>query len=303
MSENTKWEEKILEKTSRRGFDPRHVQRILGKVNNPKPDLQDQYDALEYLENIYKNTYKKKVKIKRLGLIPSTVTRSYPIQFLNALMEDIMQYQSEIQEMRNRGLPFILEKPMDYTGKIQNRYLRLAALLYGKYIQDVKRNKIILTIFRQPSGIATRSRYSKYMNAIDEGIKLIKEHWAEYISQSQEQKTLLDNNTENQLRMLRIAKGYEGVDGVNIVSPEIYKSLLSHLETNINENEIRIIKAYNPKYAISNMLKSPNFSQRGGKRKHKKTKKRKSRKHRTTKKKTRRNKRTTRKRKRRSKRR
>ena len=100
MSKNTELE-KII---SRKGFDRHHVQRALDKVNNPKPDLQDQHDALEYLENIYKNTYKKKVKIKRLGLIPSTVTRSYPIQFLNALMEDIMQYQSEIQEMRNRDL-------------------------------------------------------------------------------------------------------------------------------------------------------------------------------------------------------
>ena len=299
MSKNTELE-KII---SRKGFDRHHVQRVLDKVNNPKPDLQDQLDALEYLENIYNNTDKTKVQTKRLGLFPGTVTRVDPIQFLNTLMEDIMQYQSEIQEMRNLGSPFILGKPMDYTGRIQNRYLRLATLLYGKYIQDVKRNKIILTIFRQPSGIATRSRYSKYMKAINKGIKLIKEQWAKYTSPSQEQNTLLDNNTENQLRMLRIAKGYEGVDGVNIVSPEIYKSLLSHLETNINENEIRIIKAYNPKYAISNMLKSPNFSQRGGKRKHKKTKKRKLRKHRTTKNKSRRKKRTTRKRKRRSKRR
>ena len=294
MSENTEWEEKI----SIKGFDRHDVQRVLKKVNNPKPDLQDQFDALEYLENIY-NTYKKKVKIKRLGLIPSTVTRFYPIQFLNALMEDIMQYQSEIQEMRKDGSSFILGKPMDYTGKIQNRYLRLAALLYGKYIQDVKRNKIILTIFRQPSGIATRSRYSKYMNAIDEGIKLIKEHWAEYISQSQEQKTLLGNNTENQLRMLRIAKGYKGVDGVNIVSPEIYQSLLD-IQTTINKNQTQIIETYNPQDAIVNLLNSPNFSLRGGKRKHKKTKKRKLRKHRTTKNKSRRKRRTKRKRKKRT---
>ena len=62
MSENTEWEEKI----SIKGFDRHDVQRVLKKVNNPKPDLQDQFDALEYLENIY-NTYKKKVKIKRLG--------------------------------------------------------------------------------------------------------------------------------------------------------------------------------------------------------------------------------------------
>lgn len=299
MSKNTELE-KII---SRKGFDRHHVQRALDKVNNPKPDLQDQLDALEYLENIYNNTDKTKVQTKRFGLFPGTVTRVDPIQFLNTLMEDIMQYQSEIQEMRNLGLPFIPEKPMDYTGRIQNRYLRLAALLYGKYIQDVKRNKIILTIFRQPSGIATRSRYSKYMKAIDEGIKLIKEQWDKYTSPSQEQNTLLDNNTENQLRMLRIAKGYEGVDGVNIVSPEIYKSLLSHLETNINENQIQIIETYNSQNAIVNLLNSPNFSQRGGKRKHKKTKKRKLRKHRTTKNKSRRKKRTTRKRKRRSKRR
>jgi len=298
MSENTEWE-KII---SRKGFDRHHVQRVLDKVNNPKPDLQDQFDALEYLENIYNNTDKTKVQTKRFGLFPGTVTRVDPIQFLNTLMEDIMKYQSEIQEMRNLGSPFILGKPMDYTGKIQNRYLRLAALLYGKYIQGVKRNKIILTIFREPSGIATRSRYSKYMKAIDEGIKLIKEHWAEYISQSQKQNTSLDNNTENQLRMLRIAKGYKGVDGVNIISPEIYQSLLD-IQTTINKNQIEIIEAYNPQDAIVNLLNSPNFSLRGGKRKHKKTKKRKSRKHRTTKKKSRRKKRTKRKRKKRTRRR
>ena len=295
MSENTEWKEKI----SRKGFTQRHVQRVLDKVNNPKPDLQDQLDALEYLENIYNNTDKTKVQTKRFGLFPGTVTRVDPIQFLNTLMEDIMKYQSEIQEMRNLGSPFILGKPMDYTGKIQNRYLRLAALLYGKYIQGVKRNKIILTIFREPSGIATRSRYSKYMKAIDEGIKLIKEHWAEYISQSQEQNTSLDNNTENQLRMLRIAKGYKGVDGVNIVSPEIYQSLLD-IQTTINKNQTQIIETYNSQDAIVNLLNSPNFSLRGGKKKHKKTKKRKSRKHRTTKNKSRRKKRTTRKRKKRT---
>ena len=300
MSENTEWEEKI----TRKGFDRHHVQRVLDRVNNPKSDLQDQLDALEYLENIYNNTDKTKVQTKRFGLFPGTVTRIDPIQFLNALMEDIMQYQSEIQEMRNLGLPFIPGKPMDYTGKIQNRYLRLAALLYGKYIQDVKRNKIILTIFRQPSGIATRSRYSKYMKAINKGIKLIKEQWAEYISQSQEQQTLLGNNKENQLRMLRIAKGYEGIDGVNIVSPEIYQLMLSYLKNlDDNKNQTQIIEPYNPQAAIDNLLSSPNFSLRGGKRKHKKTKKRKLRKHRTTKNKSRRKKRTTRKRKRRSKRR
>ena len=47
------------------------------------------------------------------------------------------------------------------------------------------------------------------MKAINKGIKLIKEQWAKYTSPSQEQNTLLDNNTENQLRMLRIAKGYK----------------------------------------------------------------------------------------------
>ena len=99
--------------------------------------------------------------------------------------------------------------------------------------------------------------------------------------------------------MLRIAKGYKGVDGVNIVSPEIYQSLLD-IQTTINKNQTQIIETYNPQDAIVNLLNSPNFSLRGGKRKHKKTKKRKLRKHRTTKNKSRRKKRTKRKRKKRT---
>lgn len=218
----------------------------------------------QYLDEVYNDS---KIQIKRRFLIPHTVSRIDPVKFLNTILEKIMDYyfkisiyndeQAKNPRTQNRGIPGRSMSGPPEIITINRKKNKLATLLYGKYTSYSKKN-IIYTIFSQPPyfNSVTKPLYKKYRNAIDKGLNLIKQQWNELRNESKGEDA--ENNTDKLLVMLRVAKGFRYINGVQIASDPEYERILNLLNNRISENkdlahQLEIIKEYDSQICMQQM--------------------------------------------------